>query len=363
MRSALIGFLTMLGTLGCDPARVCTPGASVACVGAGGCVGGQRCLADGSGFEACVCGGTDAGTDGGSSDTPPTDDTPGDVPTTDARGACDPIANTGCVPGTERCAWFHDGSGGGEARCVPQGTAAVGAACTTPSTGTDECVGGAGCVESVCRETCDTSAPCEAGFSCVHFEGVFDAPDDGYCLPRCNPVTQLLPDGSDCGAGNGCFAQFSDTGVTFACVPALFTRTHGEVITGTAFANACAPGHTPVFDPTSGQNRCAALCLPITTSAASPAGAGGMSPFACSDRGAAGTECLHAWLLSISTGPPDPLLDTFGYCFDGTGRTMDDDGDGMIDDPWTSCTVRSAVDGPDPDTVPEHRETGCAPYY
>jgi len=40
---------------GCAPDPVCTPGASVACIGAGGCVGGQRCNASGSGFNDCVC--------------------------------------------------------------------------------------------------------------------------------------------------------------------------------------------------------------------------------------------------------------------------------------------------------------------
>lgn len=39
----------------------CTPGQSVACVGPGGCQGGQVCRDDGSGFEACECGSGDAG--------------------------------------------------------------------------------------------------------------------------------------------------------------------------------------------------------------------------------------------------------------------------------------------------------------
>ena len=39
----------------CAPDPVCTPGASVACIGAGGCAGGQRCNASGRGFNDCVC--------------------------------------------------------------------------------------------------------------------------------------------------------------------------------------------------------------------------------------------------------------------------------------------------------------------
>lgn len=38
------------------PARACVPGASVSCVGAAGCAGGQVCLPDGSAFGACDCG-------------------------------------------------------------------------------------------------------------------------------------------------------------------------------------------------------------------------------------------------------------------------------------------------------------------
>jgi len=36
--------------------RVCRPGETQHCVGAGACEGGQACLADGSGFGACDCG-------------------------------------------------------------------------------------------------------------------------------------------------------------------------------------------------------------------------------------------------------------------------------------------------------------------
>ena len=44
----------------------CVPGASIACVGPAGCQGGQACKSDGTGYEACVCGGgTDGGVDSG----------------------------------------------------------------------------------------------------------------------------------------------------------------------------------------------------------------------------------------------------------------------------------------------------------
>lgn len=55
----------------------CTPGQSVACVGPGGCQGGQVCRADGEGFEACECGG-DAGGSDAAVDAPQYPGMPGD---------------------------------------------------------------------------------------------------------------------------------------------------------------------------------------------------------------------------------------------------------------------------------------------
>ena len=48
----------VLALIGCsddEPASACVPGQSIECVGAGGCSGGQVCLADGSGFGTCEC--------------------------------------------------------------------------------------------------------------------------------------------------------------------------------------------------------------------------------------------------------------------------------------------------------------------
>lgn len=50
-----------------QPNRACTPGASVACVGTGGCAGGQVCDADGSGFGVCACAGGVGDAGGGGS--------------------------------------------------------------------------------------------------------------------------------------------------------------------------------------------------------------------------------------------------------------------------------------------------------
>lgn len=71
--SILSGAILMgVGCSSSPPDPQCVPGESVACVGVGGCSGGQVCNADGKSFGACDCGGlpdagavgeTDAGTD------------------------------------------------------------------------------------------------------------------------------------------------------------------------------------------------------------------------------------------------------------------------------------------------------------
>jgi len=61
MRYLWIGLVFVASMFGCGGGEgegddlLCVPGESVACIGAGGCSGGQACLPDGSGFSACEC--------------------------------------------------------------------------------------------------------------------------------------------------------------------------------------------------------------------------------------------------------------------------------------------------------------------
>src|SRR5688572_24410204 len=87
--------------MACKPEPLCVPGQSVACVGVGGCPGGQRCNAEGTAFEACDCaqtdgGNGDAGTDGGMEDAG-----------TDAGVPCNPLAAPGAqgCGAAEKCTW------------------------------------------------------------------------------------------------------------------------------------------------------------------------------------------------------------------------------------------------------------------
>lgn len=340
--------------LGCDPVRVCAPGTSVACVGVGGCSGGQVCNAEGSAYGACDCGDRDAGSDAGVVDADLGRDAPADAPV-----ACDPIAQTGCA-GTERCAWIDSAA---EARCVPDGVVALGGACTTPADGADDCVRGAHCVGGTCATICafGGSSGCASTEVCVAYDGLFERDGErlgGACVTSCDPVSQLRPDGTSCGAGQGCYMLNATTGTTFVCAGAG-TLTVNQEITGTVFANSCAPGLVGLLDA-AGIQRCTALCRPVTTSIDAPLGVDGASPFTCSAAGApSGAECLFAWPLGL-TDPPDARLNDIGYCFDRAGRTYDD-GDGLMA-PWPSCATRLSTDGPDSDTDAEHREIGCAPY-
>ncbi|MFK8003078.1 MAG: hypothetical protein AB8H86_26145 [Polyangiales bacterium] len=70
---ALFFAVSLTVSFGCgddSTPSTCTPGASVACVGAGGCAGGQVCNADGTAFGECMCGGADTGPSGSDADTP-----------------------------------------------------------------------------------------------------------------------------------------------------------------------------------------------------------------------------------------------------------------------------------------------------
>jgi len=50
---------------GCSSSKSCIPGQSIACVGVGGCRGGQQCTTDGSGYGPCQCGSSTSATGSG----------------------------------------------------------------------------------------------------------------------------------------------------------------------------------------------------------------------------------------------------------------------------------------------------------
>ncbi len=363
----------LLFAVGCEetPERVCTPGETQACLGAGACNGAQACTADGLGFGACDCGGSgaDAGADGGDeSDGGLTDGGLTDGGVT----ACDPIAQTGCAGG-QRCALMYSAGNASGFECVAAGTIAAGAECSRPFDGADECAGGTLCLEGRCAAVCDAegSAACATNEACVRFEhGLVDGGSLslGSCIATCNPVTQvrLTDNAPACGSADpsqpnrGCFGQF---GSPFTCFPSSSTVVHGEVANpsgGPVYLNSCAPGFLPLLSEEPGSTRilCAALCTPVETHASATSGAAGASPHACTDRGATDAECRFAHFVEPQ---PSAFGNEVGFCLDYADRSWDHDEDPATEPvPFPSCTALTAGDA-DGDGVADHLPWGCGP--
>ncbi len=199
---------------------------------------------------------------------------------------CNPLTQTGCNAG-EKCTWWHDQDSPpiGHVGCAPNGTIAVGAACTEPAAGPlgyDDCVRGSYCIGGVCKRVCDLEggAPtCAATDSCTRYADVFEQNGltvAGVCDPGCDPLTQELASGAAaCGSpipdqpNKGCYGYDA-----FSCAPASMTswsltdrqppRTNAA---GNPFLNGCAPGFIPFFYEMTGSTRtlCAGFCAALDT--------------------------------------------------------------------------------------------------
>ncbi|MFK8001601.1 MAG: polysaccharide lyase family 1 protein [Polyangiales bacterium] len=106
-------FCLFVASCGDPDPESCFPGATQACIGAGGCSGGQMCNEDGMGFDPCVCGAMpmDSSVDGGLADA--------QTPMSDA-GAVDasadatvPTEELRAFPGAEGFGKFTEGGRGG----------------------------------------------------------------------------------------------------------------------------------------------------------------------------------------------------------------------------------------------------------
>ncbi len=163
--------------------RACTPGQSIACVGVGGCSGGQVCGSDGSSYGECQCGpassggsdagGSDGGVDTGAdalADALTVADAAGDAPAVFDAGPL-VCGNAPCSGNTECCAVQTDAGGvafqclascpggGGSVQCTssqqcPQSTSACCGTLQLDGTGTN-CTFGA--ESSACAASCTSS--------------------------------------------------------------------------------------------------------------------------------------------------------------------------------------------------------------
>ncbi|MFZ5468600.1 MAG: hypothetical protein ACOZIN_04105 [Myxococcota bacterium] len=375
----LCGLLLSTVLLACpgEEPKVCVPGKSEACVGPGGCSGGQRCNASGTGFEACECASViedagPSGTDAGPTDGGPVDGGGGDG----GVSACNLVTNTGCNSG-ERCGWVQPTMSDGGARCVPFGDAGLMASCTYGSEGYDNCAGALICLGNKCLPPCEPSpGTCPQHFACQRYS--FDdgaaGQEVGVCTPTCDPLSQQrnFDSAPACGSTNSTSPELGCYGApdrSFSCQRVIDpNKKHRDPAAASgstvAYLNSCAPGYLPLLkrSSTSSEVVCIALCRPAESFLGSSAQVQGVTPYSCPERGAtaATEECRYWWMLeSASTNTEHS--NTLGFCFDPSQYTYDHDKNATTPEiAQPSCTTLANTDT-DLDGTPDHRAWACAP--
>jgi hypothetical protein len=308
----------------------------------------------------------------------------------DAGQVCNVLTNTGCATGEKcTWVRVSVGDTPalqlGQLACVPDGTVDVDGTCRYGAvgiqTGYDDCIGGNICLASrvtdqaqgVCREICGLSAeaaaqaPCPTDFSCVAYQKYFynDPMNEqalaGLCNPSCNPLTQDRFDGLPyCGdptpldhTDTGSLACYGlpsdeiDVASHFSCagivdqdpaIPGIQNdNTHRANATPTCL-NCCAPGNAPLYYESESvmELRCFAYCDPANTNLDTPGNANGdpttppadPGAWTCNRMGADGAteECRYLWWFEGTGVPISTISDAYGFCWDYTKYTWDDDG-------------------------------------
>jgi hypothetical protein len=314
------------------------------------------------------------------------DDVDADVP-----AACNPVAQTGCEAG-EKCTWQDVTDTLGRIACVPNGTVAVGGACTFlppgETAGYDDCVAGAYCLSGSCQEIC-TDAPdsCDTATSaCSSYSGLFEGADvsTGVCDFKCEPGTQdrLFDDAAACGGTTerprGCYGwAWGSMPLDYTCTPDISMATHGQTpdpLTpqGGPYLNSCDAGYFPwvgSFDDTA-PDICIAFCTPDQTGSHSgdTAGIDGEAPFTCGAKNAVGSSMECRFLHIFDSTPPLDQYNASGVCFNTADYVSD--WDGMPGTPETGMprcttltnTIMLDTDGNTTLDTPENEYWGCAPW-
>jgi hypothetical protein len=266
---------------------------------------------------------------------------------------CDPLAAPGmqgCATGN-KCTWIQIEDTPdliGKLGCVPDGTVALGGACTQgavgETTGYDNCAAGGICNSSVCKDVCGfdpmvTGSSCSQGEACTRYAGLgYNGEEDaviGVCNLTCDPVTQTRIVNNvttSCGTGNGCYLLANAVDTIAVCAGAGAVG-HNQTITGTTFANSCLPGHMPRrIAPGLTTMECGSLCKPADVySGMNESYEGGNStvtnyanlPATCESAGGAtvapgvpvtGETCQYYWMREPSQ-KLTPFSNTVGWCF------------------------------------------------
>jgi hypothetical protein len=283
----------------------------------------------------------------------------------DAAGACNVLAQTGCMTG-QKCTWITDTAGSGSVSstghigCAPDGTAAEGSACTagTPGPmGYDNCTAGGYCISQggqlTCHEICDqnggtpacatTGGAANLGFACATYNGLFGPANMPVAAGVCDPVCDALADndfktgenaksgigyssstGTVCGNDQGCYGYFDSGNIPgssqFTCADAPncvaaggsgFTDcdlvSYSSMPVANGFINACSEGYEPViyYDSAHSMVACLALCAPADcTSGAGSCGSGNtVNPTEGNLIGAgSGTDTIHQCISADARG-------------------------------------------------------------
>lgn len=273
-------------------------------------------------------------------------------------GACNPLTQTGCAAG-KKCTWIQVSDTPdpvGTVGCTANGTVAAGAACTQgpvgADTGFDACQAGLVCIAGLCQDICgfdgSPAAACASGYNCIRYSNLFangtDSPIAGACSLGCDPVTQVRGDGMPCPGGQGCYLLTSSTDTIGVCAGAG-SLTHGQTITGTAYANSCLPGHMPRRrDQATQTTECGALCKPADVfQGNNVASEGGVSPYTCVSKGAAapsdptsGESCRYYWSRE-PFATLSPYSNTVGWCFKHAAFQYDSNNDMIPDAAFPRC--------------------------
>jgi hypothetical protein len=365
------------GTGGAISVGTAGRGGSIGPAGAGGSAGaggtagqgGAAAAGRGGGGNAGATGvagtgGAVAGTGGGTGGTGGAGGATGGSGGTGGSGpaACDPVAQTGCAAG-QRCAWIFTTTMTGHNACLPDGTIALGGACTYgpagETTGFDNCRRGTACISSECKTICAAMPDnCPSGYACSRYiNGPFDLDGTlgiGFCDSTCNPLAQTRDsDGAPaCGSPNpsaptlGCYGPVNKK---FLCARIISaTKTHGVPAGVPTYVNSCAPGHVPL-SPDSNPNSapvCTAFCRPAATSSAMPANAAGQpgSGLTCPDKGAPNPhECRYFWWMfeEEMNFMPTAYSNALGVCFNYPSYLFDSNRDGTQDMVFPSCAALS----------------------
>lgn len=306
----------------------------------------------------------------------------------DPVGVCNPLTQTGCEAG-QKCTWWNDQENPpiGHVGCAPDGTLAIGAACTDPVAGAmgyDTCVKGSVCLGGECKQICDQQGGtpiCDSNHSCTRYADFFEVGGTavaGVCDPACDPLTQELQVGTNtaaCGSATpaepslGCYG-YDD----YSCAPAGMTtwtltdrtmpRTNAA---GQAYLNGCAPGFIPFFYENTGSTvtLCSGLCAAVEVTSATAdaankvkgdaaalgklpttaAAVAGDATCAVGKKGSEATsECRFMWpyLLDETTGEVTAAFaanyaDKMGVCMAiGQFQYSQTEG-GMANTPYPSC--------------------------